>query len=55
MAQEAASQNLIAQTTKKCPNPKCGHSIEKNGGCDHMTFKVIESDYPYGRMLTGLN
>jgi hypothetical protein len=55
MEQEAASENLIAKTTKKCPNPKCGHGIEKKGGCDHMTCKLVESGDMYGRMLTDLN
>jgi hypothetical protein len=41
MQQEAASEKLIAQTTKKCPNPNCGHGIEKEGGCDHMTCKLF--------------
>jgi len=54
MEQEAASENLIAKTTKKCPNPKCGHGIEKKGGCDHMTCKLVENDDTHGRMLTGL-
>jgi hypothetical protein len=39
MEQEAASEQLISDTTKKCPNPQCGHGIEKSGGCDHMTCK----------------
>jgi hypothetical protein len=39
MEQEAASEKWITETTKKCPNPECGHAIEKNGGCDHMTCK----------------
>jgi len=37
--QEGACEKLIAETTKKCPNPECGHGIEKIGGCDHMTCK----------------
>lgn len=39
MEQEAASEQLILRTTKRCPNPECGHAIEKNEGCDHMTCK----------------
>ena len=35
--EEAASEKLIAETTKKCP--KCDSNIEKNEGCDHMTCK----------------
>lgn len=36
-AQEAASLQLLAKTTKICPNEKCGIHIEKEGGCDHFT------------------
>jgi len=41
--QETASANLIAETTKICPNPACGHGITKIGGCDHMTCKLLIS------------
>jgi IBR domain, a half RING-finger domain len=44
MEQEAASEKLIARITKKCPNPKCGHGIEKKGGCDHMTCKFVNPE-----------
>ncbi|EKD12230.1 ring finger protein [Drepanopeziza brunnea f. sp. 'multigermtubi' MB_m1] len=47
MAQEAASDRVIAETTKVCGNPECGARIEKNGGCDHMTCKVCLYQFCY--------
>ncbi|TVY62711.1 E3 ubiquitin-protein ligase dbl4 [Lachnellula suecica] len=37
MDQEAASEKVLQETTKKCPNGKCGLNCEKVSGCDHMT------------------
>jgi len=37
--QEEASERLVDETSKACPNPKCGIHIEKTTGCDHMTCK----------------
>lgn len=34
---DPASCQLMAQTTKRCPNPVCGILIEKKEGCDEMT------------------
>ncbi|KUJ23217.1 uncharacterized protein LY89DRAFT_605984, partial [Mollisia scopiformis] len=45
MEQESASDALIAQIAKACPNPECGHAIEKNHGCDHMT--CIQCNYQF--------
>jgi hypothetical protein len=50
--QEVASRNLIARTTKICPNPKCGHGIEKKGGCDHMICKCSIVPSTRGTLLT---
>jgi hypothetical protein len=55
MDQEAASEKLIASTTKKCPNPRCGHGIEKSGGCDHMTCKLLIEPSKCNTMLIRLN
>lgn len=32
-----ASEALLGRISKKCPGVECGWSIEKSGGCDHMT------------------
>lgn len=40
--QEEASKRLVAETSKACPNPSCGCSIEKDGGCDHMTCQYSQ-------------
>jgi hypothetical protein len=45
MEQEAASEKLIAETAKQCPNPQCGHGITKDGGCDHMTCELTGSSW----------
>lgn len=44
MEQNAASEKLIGEISKTCPNPKCGVPIEKNGGCEHMTCKMSLHD-----------
>lgn len=36
---EADTDNWIAKNTKECP--KCNAVIEKNGGCNHMTCRVV--------------
>jgi len=37
--EELASMALVADISTPCPGPDCGWSIEKTGGCDHMTCK----------------
>jgi hypothetical protein len=36
---EALSQKHIEKTATRCPNPKCGVTITKTAGCDHMVCK----------------
>ncbi|KAE9380098.1 hypothetical protein N431DRAFT_314511, partial [Stipitochalara longipes BDJ] len=45
--EEELSIALIAGTTKKCPNPECGHGIEKKGGCDQMKCIVCKHEFCY--------
>jgi hypothetical protein len=42
---DPALQQLLARTTKRCPNPKCGVRIEKNQGCMHMTCGVCHMEF----------
>lgn len=39
------SEAKVRQTTKQCPNPKCGVRIEKNQGCDHMTCNWCQHEF----------
>ena len=34
---ESETANWFAANTKPCPNQRCQKSVEKNGGCNHMT------------------
>ncbi len=37
--EEEATNKVLAETAKACPNKGCGYFITKDGGCDHMTCK----------------
>ena len=39
MKEVIKSQTYLRRYTQVCPNKKCGVSIEKDGGCDHMRYK----------------
>ncbi|KAF5876970.1 putative ring finger protein [Botrytis fragariae] len=43
LRQEEASQDLMDKATKRCPN--CQVRIEKNKGCDHMTYSSCEHEF----------
>ena len=45
--EEMASEDLIWQTSKACPNPdgSCGARIEKSYGCDHMTCRRCHYEF----------
>ncbi|KAF1992720.1 hypothetical protein P154DRAFT_596343 [Amniculicola lignicola CBS 123094] len=43
--QEKASETVIQNTTKKCPNKACGVDIKKNNGCDHMTCTKCRHEF----------
>lgn len=49
-ADEAASQALMQQITKKCLGVNCGWRIEKNEGCDHMTCEYYGSNSSFTHM-----
>ncbi|KAF2823507.1 hypothetical protein CC86DRAFT_68760 [Ophiobolus disseminans] len=49
-AEEAASKDLIAATTKKCPG--CKRSIEKDFGCDHMTCSKCKHEFCWQCLAT---
>jgi ariadne-1 len=34
---ESETANWVAANTKPCPGKNCGKTVEKNGGCNHMT------------------
>ena len=36
LAQEAASEKFISETSVICPNPNCRYRIHKYAGCDHI-------------------
>jgi ariadne-1 len=36
---DSETANWISANTKECP--ECGSTIEKNGGCNHMTWYVL--------------
>ncbi|KAF1841757.1 uncharacterized protein K460DRAFT_255016, partial [Cucurbitaria berberidis CBS 394.84] len=56
-AEEAASKQLILETTKKCPG--CKKTIEKSYGCDHMTCSRCKHEFcwqclaPYAKKNRG--
>mmetsp|Transcript_18613 Transcript_18613/g.43143 ORF Transcript_18613/g.43143 Transcript_18613/m.43143 type:complete len:113 (-) Transcript_18613:374-712(-) len=37
MSSESALQDLLKDKSRFQVCPNCGHGIEKNGGCDHVT------------------
>jgi hypothetical protein len=41
VAQEVASMQILDETTKICPNTKCGLHVVKISDCDHMTCKSL--------------
>ncbi|EGP89388.1 unnamed protein product [Zymoseptoria tritici ST99CH_3D1] len=43
--EEDQTLELIRMETKKCPNPKCGKAIEKNGGCPSMICYVCQINF----------
>lgn len=42
---DAETGNWLAKNTKDCP--KCGTLIEKNGGCNHMTCRVVSCRHEF--------
>ncbi|KAI8908499.1 hypothetical protein EDD86DRAFT_207829, partial [Gorgonomyces haynaldii] len=42
-ADDSETANWIAANTKECV--KCGSTIEKNGGCNHMTCKKCKTEF----------
>jgi hypothetical protein len=52
--EEAASRQLVSNTTKPCPG--CGFAIEKNSGCDHMTctYTSLNHKIPNPLLLSSL-
>ncbi|KAK2609141.1 hypothetical protein QQS21_002368 [Conoideocrella luteorostrata] len=49
-ADDSETANWISANTKECP--KCGSTIEKNGGCNHMTCRKCK--YEFCWMCMGL-
>jgi hypothetical protein len=45
MEQEAASEKVLKETTKNCPNPNCGLHCIKICGCDHITCKLYQDTF----------
>nr|CAG8651008.1 1151_t:CDS:2 [Entrophospora candida] len=43
--EEAATDDYLQQETKPCP--KCGIRIVKNGGCNHITCKIVTCRYEF--------
>jgi len=42
---DEASQELINQISKQCPNPRCRVRIEKSDGCNHMTCVTCRTEF----------
>lgn len=42
-ADDSETANWISANTKECP--KCGSTIEKNGGCNHMTCRKCKHEF----------
>jgi ariadne-1 len=40
-----AKSNWIKANTKDCPNAQCNSTIEKNGGCNHMTCRKCKFEF----------
>lgn len=40
---DSETANWISANTKECP--KCGSTIEKNGGCNHMTCRKCRNEF----------
>lgn len=42
---DSETANWISAHTKECPNNKCISTIEKNGGCNHMTCRKCKHEF----------
>ncbi|KAG0169308.1 hypothetical protein DFQ30_003745 [Apophysomyces sp. BC1015] len=42
---DSETANWISAHTKECPNEKCHSTIEKNGGCNHMTCRKCRHEF----------
>lgn len=43
--EEAATQKILDEVSKKCPGPNCGWRIQKTDGCDHMTCRKCKFEF----------
>ncbi|KAF2672067.1 hypothetical protein BT63DRAFT_187029 [Microthyrium microscopicum] len=43
--QERKSLGYLNKKAKRCPNPKCGILVQKQGGCDHMTCNKCQHQF----------
>lgn len=43
--QHLTEEQLRSMLTKPCPHPGCGITIQKDGGCDHMTCRACGHQY----------
>nr|OQO03080.1 hypothetical protein B0A51_18846 [Rachicladosporium sp. CCFEE 5018] len=44
-AEEAKGVDWVQKNSKQCPNAKCGFSIQKKSGCDHMTCSRCKHEF----------
>lgn len=44
---DEASEEIIRNTTKRCPNDRCGVNIHKVEGCNHMTCSRCSTEFCY--------
>ncbi len=44
-ADDSETSNWIKANTKDCPNPACSSTIEKSGGCNHMTCRKCKYEF----------
>ncbi|OQO12063.1 hypothetical protein B0A48_02702 [Cryoendolithus antarcticus] len=44
-AEEAKGVDWVQRNSKQCPNTKCGFSIQKKSGCDHMTCSRCKHEF----------
>uniref|UniRef100_A0A7S1Q8V7 RBR-type E3 ubiquitin transferase n=1 Tax=Neobodo designis TaxID=312471 RepID=A0A7S1Q8V7_NEODS len=42
---ESETANWVAANTKPCPGKSCGKTVEKNGGCNHMTCPACKHEW----------